>query len=83
MKWLKVNKMMRKAMMLSGGVVMGVGNLNNCEPAVQNAVVEGLQSASENLITGLLNALFLSFTPEEVVTTTVRAIFNELPSFLA
>jgi len=82
MIWHELNRTMRKGMLavLSGGVLLGI---SNCTPSVQTAVVDGLQSASLSLVTGLLNALFLSFTPQDAVLTTVRAIFNELPTFLA
>jgi hypothetical protein len=83
MNWRELNRTVRKGMLvlLSGGMMLGT--VSNCEPAVQGAVVSGLQSASQSLATGLLNALFLSFTPDEEVLTTVKAIVDELPSFLA
>ena len=83
MMWRELNRTMRKGMLvlLSGGMMLGT--VSNCEPAVQPVVVDGLQSASQSLLSGLLNALFLSFTPEEVFLTTVKAIVDELPTFLA
>ena len=83
MMWRELNRTMRKGMLvlLSGGMMLGT--VSNCEPAVQSALVNGLQSASQSLAAGLLNALFLSFTPEEAVLTTVKAIVDELPTFLA
>lgn len=83
MKWRELNRTMRKGMLVlvSGGTLLG--GVSNCEPAVQTAVVNGLQSASESLLGGLLNALFLSLTPDEAFLTTVKAIVDELPTFLA
>jgi hypothetical protein len=69
-------------MAASGG---GLLVLSGCDPTVRDTMLAGLESATTTLITTFITAFFESVLTagDDSAVTTVRAIAERLPEFLA
>lgn len=67
---------------ISGGTLLV---LNGCDPNVRDTVLAGVEGATTTLITTFISAFFDSVleTGDEGTVTTVKAIVERLPDYLA
>jgi len=59
--------------------------LSGCDPTVRDTMLAGVESAATTLVTTLITAFFQSVlaTGDDSTVTTVKAIVERVPEFLA
>jgi len=66
--------------LLLGGTVFQAGG---CDEEVKGTIFSGVQTATTNLVSAFINALFLSIAPEEEpAITTVKAVIDHAASLI-
>lgn len=78
--WMKT---LRWIPLFAGGLMLQ--NLGGCDPEVRNAVLTGIQTSLNGLITSIISAFFLSLQDlgSQATQPIVRAVFENVSGWLA